>query len=62
MSTLLKKPRFSMRCWVRRSLEVLKASPSDDAELAADDLVQGAHVAGDVDAVDIDARALPGSS
>ena len=55
-STFLKKPRFLMRSLERCSLLVLNASPSTRRNLAADHLVERAHVADDVDALDIDLR------
>ena len=58
ISTFSKKPRFLRRCWLRRTLAVDEGVALGKAEFAADHLVQRAGVAGDVDALDIDARAF----
>ena len=58
MSTFSKKPRLRRRCWLRRTLAVDEGVALGQPELAADHLVQRARVAGDVDALDVDARAF----
>ena len=55
-STFLKKPRFLMRSFERVHLVGVEGVAFDQAELAADHLVERAHVAVDVDALDIDLR------
>ena len=53
-STFSKKPRLRSRCCERRSKRGVERVALGEPELAPDDLVQGAHVAADVDPLDID--------